>query len=57
MEARFFDCVFAYKKGTFIKRIEAKNYTEAKKLALEYQKEDNKGEPKSERIRLHKIIH
>jgi len=46
---------FAYKKDGFTKKFEADNKEEAWDKANEYQNNDNKGEPKSERIRLQKL--
>jgi len=53
---KVFTAHFAYKKDGFTKNFEAETESQAWQKAIEYQNNDNKGEPKSERIRLQKII-
>jgi hypothetical protein len=46
---------YGFRKDGYIHLFKAYNQGQARQLALEYQKEDNKGECKSDRLRLKKI--
>lgn len=51
-----FKAIYKYKKDGYVRIFDAYNEQHARQLAIEYQKQDNKGEPKSERLALEKVI-
>jgi LPS O-antigen subunit length determinant protein (WzzB/FepE family) len=51
-----FKAIYGYKKDGFVKTFMANNKEHAEQLALEYQKQDNKGECKSDRIYFQRIV-